>query len=631
MLVVTKDVLAAGSTRWAQGGIAAALGPDDTAEAHLADTLVAGVGICDVEAVRVLVDEGPQAVRELIELGTRFDRSSTGELSLTREGGHHADRIAHAGGDATGAEIERALVAAVLATPGIEVIEHALVLDLLPTAAGGVGAVTLHVMGEGQLDGVGAVRARAFVLATGGIGQVYAATTNPPVSTGDGVAAALRAGAVVRDLEFVQFHPTVLWLGGARGRPAAAGQRGGPRRGRGAARRRTGVRFMQGQHELADLAPRDVVAKAILRRMRETGAEHVWLDARHFGAEKWRVRFPTILATLTSLGLDPVTRADPGRAGLPLRLRRHRHRPDRPHLGGRAVRLRRGGLHRGARRQPAGLELAAGGPGVRPADRGRRAAHRAARRRPLLDLGIDVRGSGIAAAGIRRALQRAMSADAGVIRDAAGLARAAGSLQKLAAQRSSDPRTESWEATNLLTVASALVAAASRRAETRGSHWREDYPERDDEHWCGHLDLRLGPDGTITTDYRPIPTHREDRAMTDSIDPAILDALHGAGLDAAHGRRPGGPGAGRGSGRRPGRHHRGHHRRRADRPGRGGAARGGGASRAWRWPATSSRRSARAGSGTAAGHRRQHRASGPGAAERVRARSGTCSPRSGRR
>ena len=508
VLVVTKDVLAAGSTRWAQGGIAAALGPGDSAEAHLQDTLVAGVGICDVEAVRVLVDEGPQAVRELIELGTRFDRSSTGELALTREGGHHADRIAHAGGDATGAEIERALVAAVLATPGIEVIEHALVLDLLPTAAGGVGAVTLHVMGEGQLDGVGAVRARAFVLATGGIGQVYAATTNPSVSTGDGVAAALRAGAVVRDLEFVQFHPTVLWLGGS-----AAGQQplvSEAVRGEGAVLLDDqGARFMQGQHELADLAPRDVVAKAILRRMHETGAEHVWLDARHFGAEKWRVRFPTILATLTSLGLDPVSDLIPVAPAC--------HYAS----GGIATDL-------AGRASVAGLYACgeAACTGVHGANRlasnslleglvfGRRIAadvlNSVPAGAPLLDLGIDVRSNGIAAAGIRRSLQQEMSADAGVIRDAAGLARAAGSLQKLAAQRSSDPRTESWEATNLLTVASALVAAASRRAETRGVHWREDCPERDDQRWCGHLDLRLGPDGTISTDFIPTsaPHHR---------------------------------------------------------------------------------------------------------------------------
>src|SRR5512138_3188986 len=215
--VVTKVNIDDGSTRWAQGGIAAVLDPLDTPEAHAQDTLVAGVGLSDPDAVRVLVTEGPTRVRELIRWGARFDRHPDGSLMLTREGGHRRNRIVHAGGDATGAEVQRALVEAVRAG-GIEVIEHALVLDLLKDERGRATGVTLHVMGEGARDGVGAVRARAVVLATGGMGQVYAATTNPVVSTGDGVALALRAGAVVRDLEFVQFHPTVLWLGGgARG------------------------------------------------------------------------------------------------------------------------------------------------------------------------------------------------------------------------------------------------------------------------------------------------------------------------------------------------------------------------------------------------------------------------------
>jgi L-aspartate oxidase len=503
VMVVTKDVLAAGSTRWAQGGIAAALGPDDSADEHLADTLVAGVGLCDRDAVQVLVDEGPAAVRELIDLGTRFDRSSSGELSLTREGGHHKDRIAHAGGDATGAEIERALVAAVLEAPQIEVIEHALVLDLLPTAAGGVGAATLHVMGEGQLDGIGAVRARAIVIATGGIGQIYAATTNPPVSTGDGVAAALRAGAAIRDLEFVQFHPTVLWLG-----RSAAGQQplvSEAVRGEGAFLvDGDGVRFMQGQHELADLAPRDVVAKAILQRMHETGAEHMWLDARHFGAEKWRVRFPTILATLTSLGIDPVTQLIPVAPAC--------------HYASGGI-----GTDRYGRTSVAGLYACgeAACTGVHGANRlasnslleglvfGRRiAADILASVRPgtpLTELGVDVRTAGVASSSIRARLQTEMSTDAGVLRDAAGLARASATLQKLAGPRSADPRTETWEATNLLTVATALVAAASRRQETRGSHWRDDYPDRDDEKWLGHLDLHLAADGMIRTDFLSAP------------------------------------------------------------------------------------------------------------------------------
>jgi len=213
VLLVTKTYLDAGSTRWAQGGIAAALGEGDTPEQHLEDTLVAGVGLCDEAAVRVLVEEGPARVRELIEIGTKFDRTSGGEIALTREGGHHRNRIAHAGGDATGLEIERALIAALHAEEGIEVLEHALVLDLLRAADGRVAGLTLHVIGQGQRDGVGAVRARAVVLATGGLGQVFSSTTNPSVSTGDGVAVAMRAGAVVTDLEFVQFHPTVLWLG----------------------------------------------------------------------------------------------------------------------------------------------------------------------------------------------------------------------------------------------------------------------------------------------------------------------------------------------------------------------------------------------------------------------------------
>lgn len=270
---------------------------------------MAGAGLCDEDAVRLLVTEGPDAVRRLIETGAHFDESEEGGLELTREGGHHRRRIAHAGGDATGAEISRALVEAVRAR-GLRTIENALVLDLLTDADGRTAGVSLHVMGEGQHDGVGAVHAPAVVLATGGMGQVFSATTNPSVSTGDGVALALRAGAEVSDLEFVQFHPTVLFLG-----PDAEGQQplvSEAVRGEGAHLvDGNGVRFMLGQHELAELAPRDIVAKGIMRRMQELDAEHMYLDARHFGAEMWEHRFPTILAACRAHGIDPVTEPVP--------------------------------------------------------------------------------------------------------------------------------------------------------------------------------------------------------------------------------------------------------------------------------------------------------------------------------
>src|SRR3954471_20416560 len=416
VLVVTKDVLSAGSTQWAQGGIAAALGPGDTPTEHEIDTLVAGAGACDLEAVRILVNEGPEAVRELIALGANFDHSAGGELSLTREGGHHRDRIAHAGGDATGAEIQRALVAAIEAAPDIEVIQHALAVDLLRDAEDAVCGLTLHVMGEGQRDGVGAVRCRAVVLASGGLGQVFSQTTNPAVSTGDGMAVALRAGAVLRDLEFVQFHPTVMYLGpGSRGQQPLISE---AVRGEGAFLVDfEGNRFMQGVHPLADLAPRDVVAKAIMRRMLETGHAHMWLDARHLGAAFWERRFPTILATARSHGVDPVTELIPVAPAC--------------HYASGGVRADLWG-----RSDVAGLyatgEVACSG--VHGANRlastslleglvfSRRIAEvLPAELRSWSDPAPDTRTAGLVTGGVRRELQETMTAEVGVLRNAGGL------------------------------------------------------------------------------------------------------------------------------------------------------------------------------------------------------------------
>jgi L-aspartate oxidase len=497
VLVVTKDVVASGSTQWAQGGIAAALDPDDSPEEHLHDTLVAGAGLSDPEAVRVLVTEGPDAVRDLIDLGARFD-TVDGDLSLGREGGHHRNRIAHAGGDATGAEIERALVAAVKRADDIRLIEHALVIDLLTAEDGAIAGVTLHVMGEGQLDGVGAVRSRVVILASGGIGQLYAATTNPSVSTGDGMALALRAGAKVRDLEFVQFHPTVLWLGkSAKGQQPLVSE---AVRGEGAFLvDHEGNRFMQGQHELADLAPRDIVAKAIMLQMLATGKDHVYLDARHFGDEKWRVRFPTILAACRSHGIDPVRELIPvapachySSGGVWTDLHGQTSVPGLYACGEVACT----GVH-GANRLASnslleGLVFA------------RRIANQLANGLPeLREPAVDSRVPGLVDADVVPELQRVMTVGAGVIRSASGLSEAGATLGKLIEQPAGEPGTPGWEATNLVTVASALIEAATVREESRGSHWREDHPDRDDKHWSGSLDLTLPSEGQSA---RPVST-----------------------------------------------------------------------------------------------------------------------------
>ena len=498
VMVVTKDSLSAGSTQWAQGGIAAALGPGDTPEQHLRDTLVAGAGLCDEDAVRALVTEGPAAVRELIALGTQFDHAENGELSLTREGGHLRDRIVHAGGDATGAEIQRALVAAIRAAPDITVTEHALVLDIIAGDKGGVAGVTLHVMGEGQQDGVGAVLCRAVVLASGGLGQAFAATTNPPVATGDGMALALRAGAALRDIEFVQFHPTVMWLGGeSRGQQPLISE---AVRGEGAFLvDGDGVRFMQGQHELADLAPRDVVAKAVMRRMRETAAEHMWLDARHFGAEKWQRRFPTILATCRSHGVDPVTDLIPvapachyASGGVVTDLNGQSTIPGLFACGEVACsgvhganRLASNSLLEGlvfSRRIAAMLKQ-----GLPP------------RREPR----TDDRLAGLVSESTLASIQQTMTEHAGVLRSETGLREGASRLAAVSGETSDAPNTSAWETTNLLTISSVLVEAARVREETRGSHWRDDFPDKDDASWLGHIDTTMGEGGRLHVQYHP--------------------------------------------------------------------------------------------------------------------------------
>lgn len=418
-------------------------------------------------------------------------------------------------------------------TAGIDTVENALVLDLLKDGSGRAAGVTLHVMGEGQRDGVGAVRAGAVVLATGGMGQIFSATTNPAVSTGDGVALALRAGAEVSDLEFVQFHPTVLWLG-----PEAEGQQplvSEAVRGEGGHLvDADGVRFMQSRHELAELAPRDIVAKGITRRMQERGAEHMYLDARHFGARMWERRFPTILAACRAHGIDPVTEPIPvapaahyASGGVRTDLRGRTTVPGLYACGEVACT----GVH-GANRLASNSLLeglvfaeriaeditAAEGP-ARPA---------ATAEQPYTGAPGAPGEAPLLASEARYEIQHIMTHGAGVLRSAESLARAADRLEGVhdaaAAQlrrdgKTAEPGVETWEATNLHLVARVLVAAALRREETRGCHWREDRPARDDAAWRRHLLVTLRPDGALdvrSTDSEAFPPPTTPRTETES-------------------------------------------------------------------------------------------------------------------
>jgi L-aspartate oxidase len=496
VLLVTKAKVDEGSTKWAQGGIAAALGEDDSPLAHEKDTLVAGAGLCDSQAVRVLVTEGPDAVRTLIARGAKFDLEASGEMSLTREGGHLQNRIIHAGGDATGAEVERALIAAINNDPQIELIEHALVLDALKDKNGGVCGVTLHVIGAGSRDGVGQARARAVVLATGGLGQVFAQTTNPSVSTGDGVALALRAGAAVADVEFIQFHPTVLWLG-----ESSEGQQpliSEAVRGEGAYLvDHNGDRFMKDIHPLGELAPRDVVAIAIMNKMVATGKSHVWLDVRHL--EGFEKRFPTIYASCIAHGINPARDLIPVAPA--------------SHYASGGVRVDLNG-----RTSVKGL-YACG----ETACSGVHGANRLASNSLLEGLVFSARiASDIAATmaeiaepvannsteilldpDVRHRLQISMSRGAGVLRSSDSLVETNSDLTRIGDRKSTAPCVEAWETTNLFQLAQAILKAALIRQETRGSHWRADFPETSDL-WRKRIVQSLDQSGNWHTEYQEV-------------------------------------------------------------------------------------------------------------------------------
>jgi len=490
--VLTKGILSQSATRWAQGGVAAVLGGDeDSTDLHLADTLAAGAGLCDEEAVRILVDEGPGRVHELITLGVEFDREASGFLALAREGGHSHPRVVHAGGAATGAEVERALVDATYQSAGA-VLEGWFALDLLIEDGRCRGVVALPPQGP-----VVEVRADHVVLATGGAGQLFAVTTNPAESTGDGVAMALRAGVPTADVEFVQFHPTALHHP-AMPRPLLSEAL----RGHGAI-----LRDAAGDRFVDELAPRDVVSRAMAATMVDQGVEHLWLDAT--GLERFDQRFPTIAASLSSIGLNPE------RDWLPIAPAAH-------HLSGGVVTDLWGatallglwavgevactGVH-GANRLASNSLLEGMVFGARLAERiesvhdGPEAsgALRVLLRGEALD-GIEA--TSVAAPSrvwptrpptadedpapvpdvpkLRDLLQQTMTGGAGVVRSSQSLATAAAAVDELA--EALGDRTASvgaGELGNLVQLADALLASARARTESRGAHSRLEFPHTD--------------------------------------------------------------------------------------------------------------------------------------------------------
>ncbi|WP_214627163.1 L-aspartate oxidase [Paenibacillus agaridevorans] len=481
VLMITKKSLLDSNTRYAQGGIAAVISEDDSPAYHRQDTLIAGAGLCDDEAVDVLVHEGPKGVRSLIKMGTQFDLEN-GEFALTKEGAHSQRRILHANGDATGYEIVRALSETAMSTPGIEVWDDHFVIDLVTEDGVCCGAIVQKPSGERLF-----VRGKATILCSGGAGQLYRYTTNPEVATGDGVAMAYRAGAYIRDPEFIQFHPTSLCYPGA------------PRfliseavRGEGAVLRNIrGERFMHKYHEQLELAPRDVVARAIVSEMEETRSTFVYIDITHESAEMVKHRFPTIYQTCLTYGLDLTSDWIPVAP---------------------AMHYMMGGVKTDLNGETNIKRLFACGEvsstGVHGANRlasnslseaivyGRRIIKR------IEELGPNevqpkvvnkvVRSSVSMQAVVERRLklQKVMVRYAGLRRNENGLRKGLEELKRqLPIFQATLTEREQYEFANLLTCALLTTEAALQREESRGAHYREDFPAKDDLVWRKHTIL----------------------------------------------------------------------------------------------------------------------------------------------
>lgn len=487
VLVVTKDLLGESTSRYAQGGIAGVLAPSDRFESHVDDTMKAGGVLCDRTTVEMVVQEAPRRIRELIDFGTRFD-AHAGQLELTREGGHSSHRIVHALGDATGEEVMRAVNEKIRLLPYVDLLEQTFTLDLLTTEDRCCGALVCDPTGQKFL-----VWAKQTILCTGGAGQIFRESTNPPVATADGHAIAYRAGAELRDMEFMQFHPTVLYMAGSSRSLISEAVRGEG----GHLLDRNGVRFMFDYDERGELAPRDVVSKAILTQMQKTEHPNVYLDLSHLEPEFVAKRFPGIRKACSKFGIDITHDRIPVRPGAHYMIGGvtvdQEGKTSLPGLWA-AGEVACSGLH-GANRLGSNSLLEGLVYGAHAGAGASDAALTMPNSYQALEIENAVRSEDhqqLDLTDIRNSLKSMMWRNAGVQRDAKGLQEAREMIETWTSyvlpQQFDDPF--GWELQNLLTVAQVMVSAALRREESRGVHLRTDFPETNDRDWCRHVCIR---------------------------------------------------------------------------------------------------------------------------------------------
>jgi L-aspartate oxidase len=470
-LILAKDRIDISNTWYAQGGIAAAVSTDDAPIFHLEDTLEAGAGLCDKDAVGVLVAEGPDDIARLVSLRVPFDVDEFGDLSITREGGHRKNRIVHAGGDATGRETGKTLAHIVAQQKNVSFSENTCFYDLVLNDAGAVSGIVAKKDNAFIL-----IETTKVVIATGGVGQVYKATTNPSVATGDGIAAAMRAGALVKNIEFIQFHPTGLWSPEPEERvflisEAVRGEGG-------LLKNKDGVRFMQGLHELAELAPRDIVARAVFREMQRSGEDHVFVDITSKSEDFLKQRFPTIYEECLKRGINisrdwipvcPVQHYLMGGIVTDLNGRTSIHGL---YAAGEAANT---GVH-GANRLASNSMLECLVFGRRAAENINTLLKASPRDRAVLpDLPVRPRAK-LDYKALRTEIKELMSTYGYVIRNETGMRHALEQISAIKEKLESvfDDSTAYLETLNIATVAVAILEAALSRKESIGSHYRED-------------------------------------------------------------------------------------------------------------------------------------------------------------